>query len=241
MRILAPIAAIVFLCPLAAQTVVVQPAPGVKATETRTVPMTAGAPLKVRNVNGRIRVTAWDRNEVEFTGAFTPGRGKEQVKVVLEPRGGGLEIRGEQPRESHNGPVCDMDLKVPRSALPSLETVNGLVDLKDVTGAAECKTVNGEINAEHLPGALKAETVNGSIKGRGLGGPITAKTVNGAIRLSVQGLKGRLKASTLNGEVRVKSDGAKDVHVSRHSFEAAFGGGEQALQLNTVNGDITLD
>lgn len=238
---LAPVAAFILIAPLAAQTVVVQPAPGVKATETRTVPLAPGASLRVRNVNGHIRVAVWDRSEVEFTGAFTPGSGKEQVKVVLEPKGGGLEIRGEHPKDSRNGPVCDMDLKVPRSALPSLETVNGLVELRDVTGAAECRTVNGEISLEGLKGSLKAETVNGGIRGRGLSGPVSARTVNGGIRLSAQGLTGRLRATTVNGDLRIKSEGAKDVHVSRRSFEASFGDGAQVLQLKTVNGDITLD
>ncbi len=241
MHLFAPVAAFILIAPLAAQTVVVQPAPGAAARETRTVSLAPGAPLKVQNINGRIRLTVWDRPEVEFTGSFTPSRSGEQVKVVLETRGGGLEIRGEHPRESRNGPACDMDLKVPRSALPTLETVNGPVEIKDVTGAAECRTVNGGITLEGLQGSLKAETVNGAITGRGLAGPVSAKTVNGAIRLASQGLKGRLRATTVNGDLRIRSEGAKDVHVSRRSFEASFGDGAEVLQLKTVNGDITLD
>lgn len=237
----APLAAILFIAPLAAQTLTVQPAPGAKASETRTLPLAKGAPLKVRNVNGYIRVTGWDRNEVEFTGAFTPGRGGEQVKAVLEPKAGGLEIRGEYPKDSKNGPACDMDLKVPRSALASLESVNGQVALQDLTGTAECRTVNGEITLERLPGAVRISTVNGAVTGRDLGGPVSARTVNGAIRLSTRGLKGRLKASTVNGGLAVKGAGATDVHLTQRSLAASFGDGDQPLELRTVNGDITLD
>jgi RNase P/RNase MRP subunit p29 len=240
MRIL-PIAAIIAAAPLCAQVLVLQPAPGAKATETRTLPLAAGAPLKVKNVNGRIHVTGWDRPEVEFTGAFTPGRGQEQVKVVLESKDGGLEIRGEYPRNTSNGPVVEMDLKVPRSALPTLETVNGEVLLKDVAGKATCRSVNGGIVLEGAAGALTLETVNGGIQGRGLGEVLSARTVNGSIRLSAQGLKGRVVASTLNGSLRIKSEGAKDVQVSRRRFEATFGAGGNEMKLKTVNGDITLD
>ncbi|BDU70883.1 DUF4097 family beta strand repeat-containing protein [Mesoterricola silvestris] len=238
---IAPVAAFILMAPLGAQTVVVQPAPGIRATETRTVPIAQGGSLKVSNVNGHIRVTVWERPDVEFTGAFVPGAGKEQVKVVLEPRNGGLEIRGEYPKDSHKGPVCEMDLKVPRSVLPILETVNGLVELKDVAGAAACRTVNGAIRVEHLQGALTAETVNGGITGSDLAGPVTARTVNGAIRLAAQNLKGRLKATTVNGTLRIRSEGARDVSAAKHRFEASFGDSAQVLQIKTVNGDITLD
>jgi len=241
MRYLRPLAALILVAPLAAQTLEILPAPGARSTETRTLPLAAGGGLRVKNVNGRIHVTGWDKNEVEFTGAFTPGSKGEQVKVVLEPSAGGLEIRGEYPRHSTNGPECRMDLKVPRSALPSLETVNGDVELKDVSGRAEIKTVNGEIRLGQLAGALKIETVNGSIKGRDLSDEITARTVNGSITLSTQGLRGRLEARTQNGDLKIKSGGAKDVHVSKHHFEATFGGGDQVMRLKTLNGDITLD
>lgn len=238
---LRPLAALILVAPLAAQTVVIQPAPGARVTETRTLPLAASAPLKVRNVNGHIRVTGWDRNEVEFTGAFTPGRKGEQVKVVVEPKDGGLDIQALYAKGEDDARACDMDLKVPRSALPSLENVNGDVALTGVSGKAECRTVNGNIDLDHLAGPLKASTVNGGIKGRDVGSQFSAKTVNGGITLSTHGLKGRLEASTVNGELTLKGENAKDVHVSKHRFEATFGEGGQPMRLETVNGDITLD
>jgi len=241
MRNLRPLAALILVAPLAAQTVVIQPAPGARATETRTVGLAAGAPLRVSNVNGRIRVTGWDRAEVEFTGAFKPGRGGEQVKVVLEPRQGGLEVRGEYPKNGNNGPECQMELKVPRSALSSLETVNGSLEVREVSGKVAVKTVNGEITLELLGGGLKAETVNGSIRGSGIGDQVEARTVNGDIRLSTKGLKGRLEAKTLNGTLKIKGEGATDVQVSKRHMGATFGGGDRPLRLETLNGDITLD
>ena len=241
MPILRPLAALILVAPLAAQTMVIQPAPGARVTETRTLPLAAGAPLRVHNVNGHIRVTGWDRNEVEFTGAFTPGKHGDQVKVVLEPKGGGLAIQGVYPNGESDSRSCDMDLKVPRTALASLENVNGDVTLSGVAGKAECRTVNGGIDLDRLQGAVRAQTVNGGIKGRGLGSQISAKTVNGGISLSTRGLRGRLEASTVNGELSLKGENAKDVHLSKHHFEATFGEGGEPMRLETVNGDITLD
>ena len=99
-----PLAALVLaLAPLAAQPILIQPAKAEKATETRTVPLAADSSLKVKNINGHVRVEAWDRNEVQFTGEFKPSSEGEQVKVVLEPSSGGLEVRGEYPKHDGRG------------------------------------------------------------------------------------------------------------------------------------------
>lgn len=262
-----PLAALVLaLAPLAAQPVVIQPTKAEKTTETRTVPLAAGSTLKVHNLNGHIRVEAWDRAEVQFTGEFKPSSEGEQVKVVLEPRSGGLEIRGEYPKHdgwgSYRGPQCQMTLKVPREIRPTLDTVNGEITLAGTRGEAALTTVNGSVRASGLDAALKAKTVNGAvtldqvsgalelgtvngaIKGTGLdgrGGGIKAETVNGAIHLQAAGLKGRLRASTLNGAIAFNAKGAEQVEIKKHRVSAVFPGSDQPIEVSTVNGGITLE
>lgn len=262
----AALAALVLGAPLAAQTQVVQPAKAEKTTETRTVPLAAGSTLKVKNVNGFIRVEAWDREEVQFTGEFKPSSRDEQVKVVIEPGRGCLEIRGEYPKNSgwgsYRGPSCQMTLKVPRRVAPALESVNGEVTLSGTRGAAELTTVNGAIRAADLEESLKAttvngaisldrvrgglalQTVNGGIAGTGLDGQgqgVKAETVNGSIKLQIAGLKGHLTATTMNGGISFNAKGAEQVEVRKRRVTATFPGGGQAISLNTVNGGITLD
>ena len=262
-----PLAAFILgLAPLAAQSLVVQPPRAEKTTETRTVPLAVGASLKVENVNGFIHVEAWDRAEVQFTGEFKPSSEGEQVKVEIEPGNRGLEIRGVYPKHtgwgSYRGPQCQMTLKVPRQVRPTLSSVNGEVTLRDTQGPAELTTVNGGIQATGLgeslhahtvnggitltqvSGPLVLETVNGGIQGSGLdgkGGGIKAETVNGAIHLQMAGLKGRLQASTLNGGISFKAQGAEQVEVKKHHVRAVFTGSDQAIEVSTVNGAITLD
>ncbi|HEY3271915.1 MAG TPA: hypothetical protein VGJ89_11960 [Geothrix sp.] len=262
----AAVAAVLLWAPLTAQTQVVQPAKAEKTTETRTVPLAAGSTLKVKNVNGFIHVEAWDREEVQFTGEFKPSSRDEQVKVEIEAGKSGLEIRGVYPKHSgwgsYQGPLCHMTLKVPRRVAPSLQTVNGEVALSGTQGAANLTTVNGGIRATDLADALKAttvngaitltqvhgelvlETVNGAIKGTGLdsqGKALKASTVNGSIHLQATGLKGRLKANTLHGGITLNAKGAEQVEVKKHSVTAVFPGGGQGMELETVNGAITLD
>jgi DUF4097 and DUF4098 domain-containing protein YvlB len=266
-RPLSAAVAAIFLCaPGMAQTLVIQPAKPGKVTETRTLPLAAGSSLKVKNVNGFIRVEAWDREEVQFTGEFKSSSKDEQVKVVLESGKNSLEIRGEYPKrhevDSYHPPVCQMTLKVPRRVAPALESVNGEVALTGTQGAATLTTVNGGIRAidvqdslkattvnggialERVRGALSLQTVNGGIKGSGLDGQgkgLKVETVNGGIHLQTAGLKGRLKASARNGGVTFRAKGAEQVETTRRSVTAVFPGSDEELRLETVNGGITLE
>ncbi len=262
----AAFAAAILCASLAAQSQVIQPAKAEKTTELRTLPLVAGSTLKVKNINGFIRVEAWDRDEVQFTGEFKPSSKDEQVKVVIEAGPRSLEIRGEYPKYtgwgSYQGPQCQMTLKVPRRVAPTLETVNGEIAVSGIQGATLVNTVNGGIRASNLTdtlqantvngsitldqvrGSLSLQTVNGAIKGTDLDGQgkgIKATTVNGSIQLQLAGMKGRLKATTVNGGISFNAKGADQVEVKKHRVTAVFPGSEQAIEVDTVNGAITLN
>ena len=252
--------------PLAAQALTVQPSGAAPATESRTVPLASGSVLQVHNVNGLVKVEAWDRAEVQFTGEFKPSSDGEQVKVVLEPVSGGLEVRGVYPKHhgwgAYRGAQCQMTLKVPRQVRPTLETVNGGIELTGTEGRASLTTVNGGVQAKSLPEALEVSTVNGAISLEGVTGPVVlntvnggirasgldgkgggikAGTVNGAIQIKLAGLKGRLKASTVSGSITFKAQGAEQVEVKKHHVQAVLPGGDQSIEFDTVNGGITLE
>lgn len=262
----AVLAATAFCAVLAAQSQVIQPARPEKATEVRTLPLAAGSTLLVKNVNGFIKVEAWDREEVQFTGEFKPSSKDEQVKVVVSSGSGTMEIRGEYPKHvgwgSYRGPECQMTLKVPRRLSPSLETVNGEISVSGIQGATtlqsvngglsaagvsdglKASTVNGAITLDGVRGGLSLETVNGGIKGSGLDGQgraIKAETVNGGIRLQLAGLKGRLKATSVNGGIAFSAKGAEQVEVKKNRVTAVFPGSDQDIRIATVNGGITLE
>lgn len=264
-RLLLPALVAFAAAALVAQPTVVQPSGPEAATETRTLPLRHGAKLKVANVNGDIRVEAWDQEQVAWTGAFTPSGQGEHAKVHFEGGRDGLEIRGEYPKARGfrgRSARVQMTLKVPRRALANLDTVNGNLGLNGTQAAARLHTVNGEIQVRAAGGGVEAETVNGRIgldevKGRialetvngGIeamrldpeGQGLKASTVNGAIHLHVDGLKGELRARAVNGSVSFQAKGAEGVKLTRRAVEAILPGSTQSLQLNTVNGGITIE
>lgn len=243
---------------------IVQPAKSEKTVETRTVPLAAGSKLIVKNVNGHIRVSAWDKEEVAFTGEFKPSSRDEQVKVHFEPTAKGLTIRGEYPKSSgfmYRGPVCNMDLKVPRRVLATLETVNGAVELSGTMGEAALESVNGGVTArdlqedlkagtvnggitlENVKGSVHLETVNGGISAWGLDGKgkgIKAETVNGSVSMILDQVKGRLTVDTVNGGISFNARGAEQVDVKRRHVTATFPGSTQTIKVSTVNGAVTI-
>jgi DUF4097 and DUF4098 domain-containing protein YvlB len=126
----------------------------------------------------------------------------------------------------------------------ALSTVNGGIRASHLQEHLKADTVNGGINLDQVKGSLDLQTVNGAIKGSGLDGQgqgIKAGTVNGSIHLQVGGLKGRLKASTVNGGISFNAKGADQVEVKKHRVTAVFPGSDQGIDIETVNGAITLD
>ena len=60
----AAFAAVILCASLAAQSQVIQPAKAERTTETRTLPLASGSTLKVKNVNGFVRVKLYKGNVI---------------------------------------------------------------------------------------------------------------------------------------------------------------------------------
>ncbi|HJU83245.1 MAG TPA: hypothetical protein VJ600_03465 [Holophagaceae bacterium] len=251
---------------LAAQTVTLQPEQAAKTSLTHSVTLQDGSRLTLRNTTGRIKVVAWDRPEVVFTGVFKPSSEGEQAKVVFEPGEKNLEILGEFPKhaakeDGYRSASCEMELKVPRGVLASIDNVNGRISLTGLDGSVDCRTVNGAIEAEDLNqgltamttngalaltrvrGAIHASTTNGAVSAKGLDGMgqgIELSTVNGAMNVTLAKREGTLLASTENGELSVDTEGATEVKATKHRVEATFPGRSQTIHVSTVNGGLVL-
>lgn len=232
---------------LSAQSQVIQPTKAEKCVETRTFVFASGNRLQVRNVNGAVKVTPWDKEEVAFTGTFKPSSGDQHVKVRVDQGAKELILKAEQPREGWfrtTHASCEMEFRVPRRLAAHLETVNGSITLEGTEGAHELETVNGSVTVRGLKGSLEMETVNGGIRGEDLGGitsGLKASTVNGGVALQLGAIKGQLLASTVNGGVTFNAKGAEGIEVKRHKVRATFPGGGQEIKVSTVNGGITLN
>src|SRR5438552_3603193 len=122
----------------------------------KTYPIDADGRVSLKNVNGAVHISAWDRNEVEVN-AIKRASTKEalvEASIVIDSASSSISIRTKYPEEerrSHNGrdhASVEYTLKVPRHArLFAVETVNGGVDVKGVSGAVKVSSVNGPVVA----------------------------------------------------------------------------------------------
>ncbi len=239
----------------------------------RTVEFALGGRLTIVNVNGDISVNSWDRNEVKMK-AVKRARAEseeaarsllEMTTVLFDRTGLGIDIRTDAPKKpgrNRNVSVA-YTVTVPKEIDLELKTINGTIEVKDISGAVDAKTTNGRIGLEGITGSIQAGTANGKIGLLEVLGPINAKTTNGSIRVAVggsgeqqhevraattnggievtlpKGLNANLKASTVNGKIKTDFPVTVKGLISK-SVDGVINGGGELIHLKTVNGSIRL-
>ena len=248
-----------------------------KSVETevieRSVELSPGGRLTIVNVNGDVSIDSWDRDEVKLKAEKRArAENEEEARILLEKTtihfdrtGNRIDIRTDVPKKPGRNRNISVayTVTVPKTIDLELKTVNGRMDVDDVSGAVDAKTTNGRIGLTAIVGAIQAGTTNGNIGLSDVLGPIEAKTTNGTIKVSLsgigdephdfrakttnggieatlpKGLKAYLKASTVNG--RIETDFPVTVKGRfGKSVDGVINGGGRLIQLKTVNGSIQL-
>ncbi len=239
----------------------------------RTVAFSPGGRLTIVNVNGDITIESWDRHEVKMKAEKRArAENEDEARMLLEKTTvqfdqtvNGIDIRTDAPKKpgrNRNVSVA-YTVTVPRAIDLDLKTVNGRVDVDDVSGAVDAKTTNGRIGLTAIVGAIQARTTNGNIELSDLLGPVETKTTNGKIKVALsgtgdephdirakttnggievtlpKGLKARLKASTVNGRIETDFPVTVTGRFGK-SVDGVINGGGRLIQLKTVNGSIQL-
>jgi DUF4097 and DUF4098 domain-containing protein YvlB len=218
----------------------------------KTYPLDADGRVSLTNVNGDVRISAWDRNEVQVD-AIKRGSTQEalnEADIVIDSAASSISIRTRYPesrRWRQETARVEYTLKVPRrSRLFAVETVNGGVDVAGVVGNVKVSSVNGAVVARNLESEAQLSTVNGRVEAtfeKLQGTPsISLHTVNGSISLSIPDRSNaELSASTVHG--RISSDfGVPASHGHKHggSFSGRIGSGGARIKLSSVNGGISI-
>lgn len=197
------------------------------ATEIRHVIGAAGN-LSIRNVAGRVRLTATDGEEVVVRS--TGGRaGEPELNIertegglLVEPRRDGKRLFGLVPDLND---TIDFDVVVPRGARLDIKTVSADIDASGLVGDQGYKTVSADVRLRDVGGRVSVMSVSGDVRlqdGRELA--LDGATTSGdftveASLLHVLGLR------TISGDIHLRGRLAQG---PRHSVE-------------TVSGDLHLE
>lgn len=220
----------------------------------QTYALAADGRLSLDDVNGTVRITAWDRDEVKLD-AVKHGKDKEHfdaVKIEIDAKPNYLKIHTKYPDskgwswKGHSGSTAvDYTLSVPRGIrLDKISSVNGSVEIDGVVGAVYASTVNGTLKARGLAADTDLSSVNGRVKATfdrfERVKSVSMSAVNGSLELDLpEDTNADLKASTVNGGISGDVPVKKNWPIGRE-INTQLGKGGARIKLSTVNGGMTI-
>jgi DUF4097 and DUF4098 domain-containing protein YvlB len=153
--------------------------PGEQVTEEfhQTYPLSATGRVNLANINGGVKIKAWDRAAVQVDAIKKAYRRErlEEAKIEVTATEENIRIKTDYPDETQNfrsgegrydnPAIVEYSLTVPRKAtLESVELVNGPLDIDGVEGSVKASSINGSVTARGLMGEAKLSTVNGPLQ-----------------------------------------------------------------------------
>ncbi len=209
---------------LATAAVLLAAAPLAEAAQnlSKSATVAADAAIDVSNVEGRVDVTAWDRNEVELTAVLESDKDRLEFEATERQ----VRIKVVRPDDHFRGSdEAILTLKIPKGARISAETVSADIIVAGVLGEQHLESVSGEVQTQAYDAPVKLSTVSGdgTIIGTGGKAAVTVGSVSGSLAINLAAAE-RLNARSISGDI--------DAHVELLPTAR--------VEMETVSGTIKL-
>lgn len=212
---------------------------GQKKVFRRVEPFRAGSGLTLTNPYGSVRISGWGRQQISVE-ADIESETSNDVTVDLRWLRNNLEVSvrngtsrrlfGLLPQKRIK---CDLVISIPNQVSAKVNTVNGNIEIENISGSVISETVNGSVQLKNITGEIEARTINGSVSlarlnfkavmdsERGGLAPnqfkgIKIETVNGHIL--AEEINGGIKASTTHGKIIAKKLDGQGTDISIESI-----------------------
>jgi len=226
----------------------------------QTYPLAAKGRVSLENLNGNVRITIADGNEVQVN-AVKRAYNRERLaeaKIEVTATADAIRIRTDYPereqnftsdeRSRYNNPATvDYAIVVPRQArLESINLINGSLDIDGVEGDVKASSVNGRVTARGLKGEAKLNTVNGTVEATFTqldpAKLLSLGSVNGSVVVVIPSDSNVVvRAETIHGAIRNDFGlNVKDGDYVGHSLYGQLGSGGSRIKLGNVNGSINI-
>jgi hypothetical protein len=226
----------------------------------------AGQWIRVRNLNGDLRVRASNSDKVEITATKSWRRGDpKDVRIETKRSADGSVLvcafwtenatcsetsyqsnsRNEGWRRRDNDVAVDFEIRVPKGVKVGVWGVNGGVSVDGASSEVRAGTVNGSVDAVSMSGPVQASTVNGSVHatmGRFDGDQdLNYSTVNGSVIAEFTGdVDADIDLSTVNGRFQTDWPVTISGRIDPRRLKATLGKGGRRIKMSTVNGNVEL-
>lgn len=234
-------------------------------TETKFFTISPTGKVTVENVNGSIKVEAWDKNQVslEVTKTVRASDSEEaeeyfaDLRVDITSGDDFLYVKTHYPHEfgrgfwswlfhggSRYGSV-EYVLKVPSTVRLDVGSTNGSIRVREVTGSVAAHSTNGRIDLEDVGGDVHGTTTNGSITARMSDKAefheMELGTTNGGITVYCpEGIDADVYAHTTNGGIHTDFPITIEGHFNGRRLEGKINNGGNVMNLHTTNGGISI-
>ena len=190
--------------------------------------------LELHNMEGEIRVTGWNRDEVRIRADIDDDDGY----LSVNRSGSTLKVK---TRWKYGPSHVDFVVSVPRSMALTLHGVSADVYLEDVGGELTIETIEGEIGVRGGRGRINLHTVEGAITLRDARGTIRAATAEDDITIS--NAVGEIFAETFEGDITLQDVDSEQVQASTLEGDIFYNGTVRdggKYRLTTHDGDVRM-
>ena len=193
--------------------------------------------VKLRNVNGSMKITSWEKPEVfvkatKKVKATSEEKAKEyaqEVKIRIEKVDDTIEIITEHPKVWKPRFIRSVsvayDVRMPQEANLNATSTNSSINVDGIIGETSANTSNGSVSIRGCDGKLILKTTNGRVNIEEVSGNVKAKTSNGSISAKLAMVDRESRFETTNGSIGIQIKEGRSV----------------PLTANTTNGSITVE
>jgi hypothetical protein len=201
--------------------------------------------------NGGIDVEAWDGAQVEVEARITANaRSQERADEIAAD----IELVAEDGRISSDGPrnlrregwAVSYRVRVPRDTDLRLSTVNGGIDVREVSGDIDFRATNGGVTLAGLAGDVRGRTTNGGLRVELAGdswdgGGMDVETTNGGVTMTIpDGYSAELEVGTTNGGIDIDFPVTIQGRLGRRQLRTTLGDGGSTIRAVTTNGGVRV-
>jgi DUF4097 and DUF4098 domain-containing protein YvlB len=243
--------------------------PGRDYEETfqKTFTLKSDGSFSLKNTNGFIHISTWNRDEVDVNAKKIARRREsdlDRVKIEADASSDAVRIDTVYEKYRNLRVTVNYEIKVPEGCRIELaRSTNGDIELAGRFGKVKAGTTNGDIRLESATGQAELSTTNGTIRAFDVSGPVNADTTNGGVVLELRELTDDIRADTTNGSIKLRLPRDPDARLtarttngsiktdfpitiegtsdSRRRLEGTLGKGGPTISLKTTNGSITIN
>jgi len=210
--------------------------------------------LSVNGINGYVKVTGtenitvakiWGVKRVKSDSRSDANEHLKLLQVNISENEDNIFVETDQPKNSNGREyTVNYNVEIPSDWRVSIDNVNGSLEFRNFNGNIVAEVVNGSISLDNVEGSVDANIVNGNLVGD-LTLPIEGKcltgVVNGSIKLDIpKSTSAEFDGHVVNGTISMHGLVLNNLVTSTKRIKGTLSSGEGLINLNTVNGSITV-